>query len=552
MKVLLSFVTLFMVWSLHAAQVQPRTLISPIVNKPFEVSIVPFNTDNFRELSTSSPANMGIDSDGCRHHSGFSEYDHYLVTCPYSYFTAVSVEWNERTGRFTQRLDDDFVKWVRSGKGLHTNWISARNQKFKTAQAIARARGEDIGPVNEFVIPQDQIGVANKYKYALRCYDKRGARDAFMAKIALTGAWAVRVHLNRQLADPDLEGGIREVNAKIERHIDEGEDFDLEKWHKHYKNIFENSSLSNEAYFIAGSTMLGLELRRGGYEYCNEIIEKMRRRFKGVENGEKLRGITRERRGKLNEYRVFLDSAIVYFARAIANEEIRRSQLPTTMIAVAEGLRRLNHISQAVDWYLAVDNMDETEPALRKSIAGRGLKPAPHAPTLVHIGWLAQTRVDELMKQTPGRKRAIIGDDSRLLNAIVNEKLGTSEHKNPKWEPQTGASFRDLEFMLSELGKSLIDYEFRLEYWPDTLGNLWDDGAIPDWNRFNRFHCPVTGAPYQYSKPKVRRDKLHPRTVLIACARPVETADGPRYLNYLAGNNLVWSDKALEPGSRAP
>ncbi len=541
-----------LVSGLFAAQVQPRTLISPITNKPFDVNIIPFRAKDFVNQATNSPANMGIDADGCRHHSGFSEYDHYIVTCPYTYFTAVSVEWNERTGRFTQPLDAKFKKWVRSGKGLHTDWINDRNQKYKTYQQIQRAKGEPVAPINEFVIPQDQIAIDKKYTFALRSYSQRNARSAFMAKVSLTAAWAIRVHLNRQLSDPDLEAGVKEVNAKIARHIDEGEAFNLDKWHKLYRNLFHNTSLSNEAYFISGSTLLGLELRKGSYAECGEVIEKMQKRFSKLEKGEKLRGITRERKRMLGTYRTFLDSAVVYFAKAIADEEIRRSQLPTTMIAVAEGLRRTNHIDQAIDWYLAVDNMDETEPALRKSIKEQGLAPAPHAPTLVHIGWLANKRVDELMKLSPGRERVIKGPESKLLNAIVNQKLGLAVHKNPNWEPVVGANVKELEIMLNELGKALIDYEFRLEMWPDNLGNLWDDGAIPDWNRFNRFRCPVTGAPFNYAKPKTKREKLPTKTVLIACSRPVETAKGPRYLNYLANNSLVWTEKPLQPATRAP
>ncbi len=537
---------------LMAAQVQPRTLISPINNKPFDVNIVPFDMQTFRDESANSPANMGIDSDGCRHHAGFSEYEHYIVSCPFSFFSAVSVEWNERSGRFTQPLSKDFVSWVRSSKGLNTEWVTARNQKFKTEQKLARLRGEDAGPVNEFVMKQNQIGIDRQYEYALRCYAKRGARSAFMAKVALTAAWAVRVHLNRQLSDPDLEGGVREVNARAERHIKENEAFDLKKWHGIYTNIFKGSGLSNEGYFIAGTTLLGLETRMGGFEECDEILEAMGKRFQKVEHGEKLRGITRERRSMLGAYRKFLDAAVVSFAMAIANEEIRRSQLPTTMIAVAEGLRRTNHIDQAIDWYLAIDNMDETEPALRKSIEEMGKAPAPHAPTLVHIGWQAHQRALELIKKMPGREMVISGPDSHLLNAIVELKLGTSEHVNQHWEPTTGAHVKELELMMSELGKALVNYEYKLEYWPDQLGNLWDDGAIPDWNRFNRFRCPVTGSPFRYEKPKISRKAMPKNTVLIACTRPVATANGPRYLNYLVNNSLVWSEQPLQTNTRAP
>ena len=546
-----SFCLILLLNQAFASQVQPRTFISPITNKPFEVKVVPFDPKNFREEAATSPANMGIDTDGCRHHSGFSEYDHYIVCCPFSFFAASAYEWNDRSGRFTSPLKQTFVDWLRSGRGLNTDWITTRNRKYKTAQAIARAQKKPIGPVTEYIIPQDQISIERKYNYAMRCYAQRQARDAFMAKIALTGAWAVRVHLNRQLSDPDLEGGIKEVNSRIDRHIDEGEEFNLKKWLKVYRTVFKSSQLSDEGYFIAGSTLLGLELRDGGYKTCDQVLDAMDKRFKDLEHGEKLRGIVRERRRMLDEYRKLLDAAVVYFAKAIANEEIRRDQLPTTMRAVAEGLRRTNHISQAIDWYLAIDNMDETDPNLRKQIRDIGKAPAPHAPFLVHVGWQAHLRAVELAKEIPGRELKILADAS-LLNAIVNENLGSSKHKNPHWQPVTGAAVEELNVTLGELGKALIDYEFRLEQWPGSLGQLWDDGAIPDWNRFNRFHCPVTGAAFKYAKPKAPRTKIPAKTVLIACTRPVQTAKGAQYLNYLANNSLVWSDQPLQVNSRAP
>ena len=551
-SILVVSLLLFVVVSLSAASVQRRTLTSPIVNKPFEADVVPLTALNFRDESGDSPANMGIDADGCRHHSGFSEYNHYVITCPYSFFTAVSVEWNERTGRFTQPLDQDFVTWLRSGDGLNTEWVNARNRKYKTAQAIARAQGKPIGPVTEYVIPQEQIGIERKYEFAIKCYNKRNARDAFMAKIALTGAWALRVHLNRQITDPDLEGGVKEVNARIERHIEEGEGFDAQKWLKIYRNIFKNSRLSDEGYFIAGSALLGLELRVGSHKECDEVIADMHKRFQDIKHGEKLRGIVRERQRMLEQYRRFLDTSIYYFAKAIANEEIRRVQLPSTMIAIAEGLRRLNYTHQSIDWYLALDNMEETDPELRQSIVEMGKAPAPHAPSLVHVGWQAHQRVQELMKTVPGREEKITGDDAPLLNAIVNRGLGLSTHVNPNWQPETKASVKDLEIMLGELGKALIDYEFRLGYWPETLGQLWDDGAIPDWNRFNRFHCPVSGAKFRYAKPPSSREKLANKTILIACTRPVQTIHGPRYLNYLANNSLIWTEQPQQTNVRAP
>ncbi|NRA39474.1 MAG: hypothetical protein HRU15_15140 [Planctomycetes bacterium] len=427
----------------------------------------------------------------------------------------------------------------------------ARNRKFKVAQHVARLQGKEIGGIDSFVIPQDQVGVDNKYTYALRCYAKRGARDAFMAKVSLTAAWAMRVHLNRQLSDKDLAGGVKEVNDRINRHIDEDEEFDLEKWHKIYGDIFHNANLSNEGYFVVASSYLGLELRVGGHAKCDEILGKMSNRFADMKHGEKLRGITRERRRVLKEYRKFLSESTFSFAKAISKEEIRRSDLPTTMLAVAEGLRRSGSAEEAIDWYLAIANLDETEPELRETIRKEKRAPSPHASFYVHIGWKADLMIE---KMTHGRVRELIiqGRDSFLLNAIVNEDLGTPEHKNPNWKPVTGGSIKELEFMINELGKSVIEYEFRLGKWPQSLGELWSVGVIPDWNRFNRFHCPVSGMPFMYTAQTKVRENIAKKTVLVRTSQAIATNQGPRYLNYLVNNTLVWTEAPVAVGQVVP
>ena len=75
--------------TVSATQLQDATLVSPIMNRPFPVQ----RTHTYKQFGTDQPADMGVDDDTCRHHSGISEYDMYIATCPYTLFSALSVEW---------------------------------------------------------------------------------------------------------------------------------------------------------------------------------------------------------------------------------------------------------------------------------------------------------------------------------------------------------------------------------------------------------------------------------------------------------------------------
>src|SRR5258708_2243959 len=77
-----------------ALDMRDLTLVSPITGIPFRVVGVPG-----AQRGGDTLADMGADDDGCRHSSGASEYDYYIATDPSSYFSALTEEWDDRTGR---------------------------------------------------------------------------------------------------------------------------------------------------------------------------------------------------------------------------------------------------------------------------------------------------------------------------------------------------------------------------------------------------------------------------------------------------------------------
>ena len=145
-------------WSQVAAtQLQDATFLSPMLNRPFPVKIVPVRSADF---GTNQPADMGTDDDTCRHHSGISEYDLYITTDPYTLFSALSVEWDERAGRFVSPLTPEFKQWVRSKDGFNTEWVELRNRVHKRLTKLGRMPdGRPVPAANDFVMSQQDLSL---------------------------------------------------------------------------------------------------------------------------------------------------------------------------------------------------------------------------------------------------------------------------------------------------------------------------------------------------------------------------------------------------------
>ncbi|MFW5829709.1 MAG: hypothetical protein ACOCXA_05560 [Planctomycetota bacterium] len=544
---------------LFATQLQERELLSPIVNRPFTVKTIPFSALTFRHDSVAQPADMKTDDDGCRHNSGLSEYDYYVATDPYSYFTAATVEWDDKTPRFRNRLEDSFKRWVRDE--LHSEWIIERNQIYKREREFARRQGKEMPPRDEWVIPQSALPIERRYKLALRCYRERNARPAFMAKLALMGSWALRVALNRPIIESDLSAGVGEVNDRVQRQAPTdraynadtiNEDFDPELWLRIYKRVFESGNLSPEGAWVAGSTYFGLVLRQGDVDEAQRVLDRLAERFKRVDGqlGTKLRALIKDRRLTLKDYLEFTRNAVGLFIQAIQNEEIARTQLPPHVMVVAEGLRRSGRYQEAYDWYLTLARMDETQKALRDQIRGEGGVPDLRAGSLVQLGWLADSYLEYLSREKGIREaKTPQGPHAGICNAILHGGLGTADFDNPAWRPSSDAGVVDAQAQLDRIGKTLMEQHMRQGSWPERLADLWLVGIIPDWNAVNRFHCLATGEPYAYRPPESEPGR---RIVLVAMSAPVRTAQGLRYGAYLMDNSLVWTAEPPTPGEPPP
>jgi hypothetical protein len=521
-----------------ALDMRDLTLISPITGISFRVVGVPGTQRGGDTL-----ADMGADDDGCRHSSGASEYDYYIATDPSSYFSALTEEWDDRTGRFRGTISPEFKEWVQ--REFNGDLQVDINHGFQLAIATNKAKGLPPPERSTFQLGQGDLAIEKRYRYALSCYAKRGARPAVLAKMALMGAWAIRSRVNLAIANQSLAGGYEEVNDKVVRQIKDGESFSLAKFLPIYQDIFENSRLSNEAYLVAGLVYFGMELREGDLGICQGILKKLTERLKEAKNGDVMRGLVRERQAKLKEYLFFLDQSARNFMEAIEGEEFTRQHLPETMLVVAECLRRGGEVPRAMDWYLAVAKMAETQPKWRDEFRAQGKAPGPDAPYHVQLGWIADRHIAELTKAGPVVHADV---DKPLLNAVVFENLGSTEYQNPRWKPATGATQRDCAVLLDIIGKATLEFSFRENLWPKSLGELWERDFIHDRNYVNRFHCPVTGKPFLYQEPTGDLSHIPPKSVLIATPEPVPTAQGPRYAAYLANTTIVWSATPLKPG----
>ena len=106
--------------------------------------------------------------------------------------------------------------------------------------------------------------------------------------------------------------------------------------------------------------------------------------------------------------------------------------------------------------------------------------------------------------------------------------------------------------MLHDIGFSLMDFVKRSGAWPQSLNDLWVRGVMRDRNRYNRFHCPVTGATLLYIKQEGDIEALPSSMILIATERPVPTNQGLRYGYFTAALRVGWSESSLKPGDLAP
>lgn len=563
-RTLLALLLLALCPAAPAMQVEEMNLLSPLTGERFRAAGVPTEQPVSNVVS-----DMGADDDGCRHSSGLCEYDFYIVTDPFTLFTAMSVEWDKRSGRFSSELPDEVKEWVR--KEFNGDLTAARDRAFKLAQAQARQQGQVPPDRASFVMPQQTLSIDQRYVMARRCYEKRGALPSVLAKISLSGAWAVRCRMNVPIADPRLDRGYAEVNELVAKQVKDGETFVMSKWLAVYREIFDKEGLTNEGYFVAGAAYFGLTLREGDLNESKRVLKALDDRFQRIEQkdqGQFLRLLQKERRLSLDRYLDLEGYAGTAFLRAIEAEEFTRARLPQYVLAVAESLRRCGQHGRALAWYSCLARMAETQPRLREDIRAQGRAPGAEAPFHVHLGWIADGRIAWLKEALANTKEdpaatalatalasgadAIEGPDRRLLTAILFEGLGTAAYASPLWRPRADGDQQDCQRMLTMVGQAVLDFSFRLGGWPQTLGETWEKEVLRDRNRVNRFHCPVSAQPFLYRPLGIDLEKLSPRAVVVATPTAIKTAAGPRYGAFIAGNAVVWSEQPLKPGDEAP
>jgi hypothetical protein len=523
-----------------AVSLQDVTLKSPITRTPFDVKI-PADSRDAENLS-----DMGADMDGCRHSSLQSEYEFGIVVDPTSHFAALASEWNPRTGAFLYPIDDQFRAWVL--KELASEHTVDVNSAYATVVRQARAAGQVPPDRQTFQIPQSMVRLEKRYRLAMQCYEARRVRSSVLAKVALQGAWALRAYLNISLGNQRLDGGYQEVDEQVKRHVEPGEAFKLDKWLPVYREILDSGSgMTDEGFFVAGITCLGLTLRDGDLAEANRVVALLEERYRDKDKAEFLRGLVRERKTTIAEYLKFLDIAYAHFRLGIMDEQFNRSQLPVTMLATAECLRRSGRTAQAMEWYFALTRLPETEPKLREDIRKQGKAVAPEAPFHVQVGWIADAQYAKLKAAGNAHNGEIGGSDRGILLAIVAEGLGSADFVNPGWKPVVGANDSDCASLMSRVGDAVLIYAFRTGNWPLTLGELWDRDFL-DRNQVNRFRDPVNGEPLVYAEPGMPFDRAPKDLVLVATKSAIDTPVGKRYGAYLADKRPVWSATPIEVG----
>ena len=540
----LAALTLVCVAALPAMQIQELELVSPVNGKPFTAQATGVD-----RTPVADPANMGTDVDGCRHGSGPSEYDYFIIVDPYSYFASLAHEWDPKTQKLRGGLSPTMVDWVRKA------WSSEReidfNRAYQYAQSLARSMGRQAPDRASFVIPQDSISIEKRYNLALACYEYRVARNIELAKIALSGAWAVRCHAQIPMGGSMMDGGVEEVNKLVSDHIKDGEAFDLDKWIKIFRSMVERDGLSREGYVTAVLTLHGYEMRGGNQMACKELMARALKRLGEEDKQDQLRGMIRERKRLRDEHDKLLKIAAERFTLALQNEEVIRLRIPEIVLAVAECHRRTGDLSRAADWFFALGQMPETQPSARHDLRelGRAKALPPDKPLHMQLGWIADEQMERLRKDGLNYPGELSGPDRGVLIAVVKEGLGTANYNVPGWKPAKHGTKEDSERVMKLIGTALLKYSFdNSGKWPKSLGELWECEILRDRNQVNRFHCPASGGSFIYTEPTGDITRIAQQTVLLTTELPVESKEGPRFGAFIANCSVVWTEQPLSPG----
>ena len=524
---------------LPAAQIQEQDLVSPVTGQRFSVPMVMPGGG-----SGTQTADMGTDSDGCRHTTGRVEYDAHIVVDPSSYLATLASDWDSRSGRFKGTLPAGFGAWLT--RQFAADLKRDAEAAIQLAQKTAKASGRPVPDRNAFVIPPQTIPPERRFRMALACLEQRGMGHALLGKVALTGAWALRSRAQVPVMHQSLHGGVDEVNTRIGALITNGERFNLPKWLSGYRDLLTRDGLSREGYVVATMARLGFELRDGDPHVCREVIQAGMQRIGTDASRELLRGLMRDRLHLVEEHQGFLAIAAQHFTMAVRDEEVVRARLPEILLAVGECHRRLGAQTRAADWYGALAALPETQPELRMLLRQQGR--ATGVPTdrsiAVQLGWMADDLLARVRTESPAGRLA---PDASVLRMLTDERFGTAAYQSPTWTPSTGGSAAAVSAMLDTIGHATLDFAFRGGAWPQSLGELWERGLV-DRQRYNRFHCPASGQPLVYRMPEAGMSSIAPSTILIATPTPVLTADGPRYAAFLASTRVVWSPQALLVG----
>ena len=135
--------------NIWAVQIEPRELQSPITGAQFRAKTIDARGERDDARST------GIDSDGCRHSSGISEYDMYVITDPHSYFSALAEEW--KNGRLAQPLSPEFKQWILVRMVLAATGRLTVSVFIALSRHMAARGAETTLPKEQWVIEQESI-----------------------------------------------------------------------------------------------------------------------------------------------------------------------------------------------------------------------------------------------------------------------------------------------------------------------------------------------------------------------------------------------------------
>ncbi len=420
------------------------------------------------------------DTDMCYVFEGANKYAVSIITCPYCGFSF--------THNHCRMKVPDAVK-EKVFAVLKPAMIDLKREyELKVQQRKnEKIKADEKYKVNEFSF-QTKIPISVKFNNALQCYQWLNYSPAFLARLAVYGAWGYRTEICRPftIASKEYNRALQSIDRKIGPYQDELQRIEKnESFRKQARlreileEILAGRKLSKLEEAVVYSMLIGINDRLGRYHDVQKYIKLGEI---PIDEEQRVFYYIKEIEEYYSHETAFLEKALNFKKKGFSEANYARPKLLNEIYLVGEFSKRTGNTDGAIYWFSLLAGLPDTPRVLKGS---------------------ADLRLEELKKITAagGNSGGATPQDRRLGDSI-KDGLGNVEYyvKNQfalkKQNPEV------CKTLLKRIGNALLVFKSDKGYYPDSFQQLWDENYIQSPILVNYFCCPVSGKPYLYTQPK--------------------------------------------------